>query len=103
MREIKDGLLFDTDKAELLHSWDNGYFRGDAHYVSKDLYRTEKGNYFIHIYGGALSEYGEHVGNQYHSDEFLITLLPDAVVLWLEKHGGTDAILEHFNDQVQEG
>lgn len=102
MKKIVNGKLYDVDTAERIHEWDNGYQCNDAHYVSKDLYRTQKGNWFIVVFGGPLSEFGNKCGNNYHSDQYIQALDASDVVEWLEKHDGTNAILKHFPDLVQE-
>jgi hypothetical protein len=62
MRATIKGLVYDTENAAEFDSWSNGYCRSDFHHASETLYRTTKGNYFLHGEGGALSDYRESCG-----------------------------------------
>lgn len=43
VRKVTDSKVCDTQKAELLHGWDNG---SDFHCAEERLYRTVRGAYF---------------------------------------------------------
>ena len=62
MRKIINGKAYDTDTAERIVNWDNGYYTNDFHYCSETLYRKRTGEFFIHGGGGALSSWSESVG-----------------------------------------
>lgn len=42
-------MRYDTDTATLIHEWSNGRW-------SKDLYRTQRGEWFIRHYGGPMTD-----------------------------------------------
>jgi hypothetical protein len=55
MKGISNGLFFDTEKAVLVVSLK------DCEYGNGDIYRTEKGNFFIHNHDYEGSENGENL------------------------------------------
>ena len=63
MRKVINGKMYNTETAEFLGGWSNGYYTNDFHYCSEDLYRTKKGTYFIYGKGGAMSRYSSDKGN----------------------------------------
>jgi len=63
MKKVINGKVYDTKTAELVHEWSNGHFTNDFQYRSKDLYRTSKGNWFIHHEGGAMTDMAQSCGN----------------------------------------
>lgn len=56
MKEVVDGVMYDTEKSELLRSWDNGEY-GSLFYIEENLYKTKKGQYFLQCEGGAGTVY----------------------------------------------
>lgn len=68
----------------------------------EDLYLTEKGSWFIHGQGGALSSYGTSRGTYKSSGETIRSLTMEEALKWLEEMGFADEIAEHFSDQIEE-
>jgi hypothetical protein len=58
MIAIIDGKRYDTDKAELIFQYWNGKPTNDFKYRTKTLYRTKLGSWFLHHYGGPLTDMG---------------------------------------------
>ena len=58
MIAIIDGKRYDTDKAELIFRYWNGKPSNDFKHRTKTLYRTEKGSWFLHHFGGPLTDMG---------------------------------------------
>ncbi len=102
MKAVIDGKLYDTDKAEEVAGHGNGYARSDFHYCEEVLYRTAKGNWFLQYEGGALSGYGESIGNERHGSAGLRALDEGEAFEWLQQHGEVDAILARFPGRVEE-
>ena len=56
MIKIIDGKRYNTETAKRVYEWCNSYLPGDFKHRSKDLYRTQKGAWFLLHYGGALTD-----------------------------------------------
>ena len=104
MKKIIDGKRYDTNVAEEVASWDNGYYGRDFNQCEETLYRTTKGAWFTVGSGGPLSKYAKHVGNgtSGQSDVFTVLSAGDAREL-LEEWGETMALEEHFADEIEDG
>lgn len=57
MIRIVDGKRYNSETAEAVAEWDNGFGSSDFKACSETLYRTEKGAFFLVGSGGPLSEY----------------------------------------------
>ena len=62
MKKVINGKLYDTATAEQLAEDWNGLSDSDFKCCTETLYKTPKGNYFLHGEGGALTEWAEHNG-----------------------------------------
>jgi len=102
MKKIIDGKRYDTETAERVHSWHNGYHAGDFHQCEEALYRTRKGTFFLHGEGGALSKYATPHGNMTGGGEDITPLTPKEAMEWLEAHDGTEALEKNFKDAITE-
>ena len=58
MRRVINNKKYDTDKATVIGSWDDG-MPGDFDYICETLYKKRTGEYFVHGRGGARSRYAE--------------------------------------------
>jgi len=87
MIKIINGKRYDTKTASMIESWDNGLGSNDFHNCSEDLYRTSKGNYFIHGDGGAMTRWSESNGNTTWGSSGIEALTFKEVLEWLEEHG----------------
>ncbi len=103
-KKVINRKVYDTAMAELIHEYWNGYSNSDFHYLTEDLYRTPKGNFFLLGSGGAMSKYSVDCGNNSSggSSDNIVPLDKDEVIDWLEAHGGSERILELFPDEVEE-
>jgi len=63
MKRVIKCKLYNTETAERVGMWDNGYCANDFHYCSEDLYRKKTGEFFLHCEGGAMSIYASSEGN----------------------------------------
>lgn len=103
MRKVIAGKVYDTSKAELVAEWQNHYFPGDFHYCSEDLYRTPKGQWFVHGEGGAMSKYHRPAGNNAQTGGSDITPMSDEEAqAWLEDHDFVAELEEYFTDKIEE-
>lgn len=86
MKRIVKGKAYNTETAERVGSWDNGYCTNDFNYCSEDLYRKKTGEFFLHGEGHALSIYASHEGNSSGWGEQIIPLTYQEAQEWAEKH-----------------
>ncbi len=102
MKTIIDGRRYDTELATLVASWTNHHNRGDFRRVEEDLYVTPSGAWFIHGAGGPMTEYAVPCGDGTTGSERIIPLSEGGAYDWLEEHGFTDQLEEHFADRIQD-
>lgn len=103
MKQVIDGTLYDTeaDGVEQLAEDRHGN-RGDFEYWEEQLYKTEKGNFFLAGSGGAKSKYGKHLGNgRYSGGSEIKPMTEKEAIQWLEEHDKSDVILERFPEHVE--
>jgi hypothetical protein len=103
MKKVIEGKVYNTETAEKIHSWDNGYYGSDFKMCEETLYRTKKGAFFLHGEGGPMSKYAVSHDNSssYGSD---IQVLSDAEVIeWLEDKNAIGAIEKLFPGHIEEG
>ena len=102
MKMIIDGKRYDTDTAELIHKWNNGYNYSDFDYCREELFKTKKGTYFIVGSGGARSKYSTSAGNTSWGGHGIEIVSDNQAIGWLEDHGGTDALEKEFGDTIED-
>lgn len=102
MRKVIGGVVYDMEKAELLHDDSNGYSKNDFRWCFEELYRTKKGRYFLAGEGGPMTKYAQAYGDMSGSGMGIIPMTQAEALAWLENHDGEAVILEHFADQVEE-
>ncbi|MEG1577339.1 MAG: hypothetical protein RR336_01085 [Oscillospiraceae bacterium] len=86
MTKIINGAKYSTETARCVASWDNGIFCNDFRHCSEDLYRTKSGKYFLYGYGGPMSRYAEHHGNDTSGGERIIPMSEDQARTWAEEN-----------------
>jgi hypothetical protein len=98
MKKVIDGKLYNTNTAQLVHS----YGRGSAWQEDKEtLYRSQKGAWFLYGEGGPKSQYSEPEPGGW-STGTLIPFTDGEALRWLEQHASADVALEHFGSKVEE-
>lgn len=86
MNKVINGKRYDTDKAKLLGSTDNGKFPGDFDYESESLYRKKTGEYFLHGEGGARTCYATPTDGGWASGELIRPVSVAEAKQWAEAH-----------------
>ncbi len=83
MKKVVNRILYDTDTSELLHT----FYSEDVILEpnGQNLYKTRNGDLFL-------------VGD----GESVCPLTKDQALDWLEQHGGTEAILRYFPDDIKQ-
>ena len=103
-KKVIERKVYDTKTATLIHEYWNGYGNGDFKFLSEDLYRTPKGNFFILGSGGAMSKYAVDCGNNSTggSSDNIIPISKERAIEWLESHDGSEKIIELFPEEIEE-
>lgn len=102
MKQIIDGKRYDTEKATEVASYSYGNLT-DFHGIEETLYRTEKGTWFLHGWGGAATKYATDLGNGSSGDgEDIQPMTPVQAMRWLERFGKADELEEYFSDEIED-
>ncbi|MDD6667772.1 MAG: hypothetical protein PUE58_07465 [Lachnospiraceae bacterium] len=86
MKKIINGKMYNTETANCVGYWENGYGCGDFQYAEERLYRKRTGEFFIHGEGGAMTQYAESDGDAYCGGEKIIPISEDEAKEWAENH-----------------
>ena len=96
MKKVMNGKMYNTETAEMVASWDNGYSKSDFKCCIETLYRTKKGTFFLHGVGGAFTEWASSRGNIFDAGENVRPLTDEEAKDWLEHHDKVDALERLF-------
>lgn len=102
MKKIINNKVYDTDTAQQLGDWSNGYYTNDFHYCAETLYRKKTGEYFLFGEGHALSKYASHSGNSSGWGEKIIPLSYKEAQEWAEEHLDGDDYISIFGDPEED-
>ncbi len=108
MKKIIEKKVYNTETATLIAEYWNGFSNNDFRNLSEDLYITQKGQWFIHGRGGAMTKYSESNGNSSWGSSDIILLSGSEAYNWLETHQDSikdfDSVIEqHFSKEITEG
>lgn len=93
MKKIIDGKLYDTATAKKIAEWDNGRC-GTFWEECETLYRTPKGTYFLHGWGGPMSRYKVLCeSNSWSGSEDFRVMAGEDLRAWLEEKADADTYL----------
>lgn len=91
MKAVINGKRYDTETAEVVISWTNGYYPNDFKFREKSLYRTPKGNWFILHVGGAMTDMAQRAGsNSMTGGSSIEPITADNARQFLESHNGAE-------------
>lgn len=93
---------YDTTTADELAFASGGGHCNDFRYWDETLYRTKKGNYFLHGSGGPCSRYAESCNDGMCEGSAIVPLSEEEALNWCEEHECEDAIEEHFIHLIEE-
>jgi hypothetical protein len=96
MKKIVNRKCYDTEKAEEIASYGNNFGGGDFRDMDEALYRTKKGSWFLAGEGGPMTKYSKPCGNMTQGGKDIFVLTNEEAREWLEEHGETEALEEHF-------
>ena len=96
MKKIINGKMYNTETATEL-----GHYRMHECTFSsiyEALYKTKKGNYFLHGSGGPKSKYGIQNGSDICGGEEIIPFTVDQAREWAEKNLNPDKYIAEFGE-----
>lgn len=97
MRAIVNGVLYDTDEAELIGVRENDEPEGSSLYIREELYLREDGQYFLAGKGGCLTEYREKITGGFQEGTKISPLGDQNIArMWAEHCLDVETVLEHF-------
>ena len=96
MRKIIDGRTYNTETSKLIGDWSNERSNRDFSHCYQALYRNTKGAYFLHGYGGPMSEYARHIGG-----ETINPMTAEDAQAWAEKHLFAETVEAEFGAQEE--
>lgn len=103
MKKIINRKIYDTDNAIYVYGWSNGCSSSDFNYRVKELYRTNKGNWFIYHSGGAMTDMSVSCGtNQWRGSEDIEPITERQALRFLEEHGEVEEALRLFGNEIEE-
>lgn len=101
MKKIIRGKLYNTETSTLIAEYWNGYERNNFLYFSETLYRTKKGNWFLHKSGGAMTICRcRCFCDSFCGGESIVPLPDDdAARQWLEKYADAETYTRFFEPE----
>ena len=102
MKKIINNRLYNTDTAEQVGRYWNGFSTRDFKCVYETLYRKKTGEYFLHGEGGAMTTYAENVGNMRGWGERIIPMTYDEARDWAEQKLDADEYEAIFGEVAED-
>ena len=102
MKQIIEGKTYNTETAELIGTEHNGHHHGDFRRKSESLYKTAKGNFFLHGIGGAMTEYAEDYGASRSGGSKLIPMSEQEAFKWAQLNLHTSTTEKYFSQHIEE-
>lgn len=101
MKRIINGKRYNTETAEEISSKTGGGNPSNFGYFEESLYKTKRGNYFLHGRGGPSSKYAENNPNGgTDSGAGLEPLSEEETIVWLESNSDYELLEKLFPDSV---
>ncbi|MFO7657482.1 MAG: hypothetical protein R6W78_10470 [Bacteroidales bacterium] len=108
MKKVIEKKSYNTETATLVAEYWNGLASNDFRHLTEDLYLTEKGQWFLHGSGGAMTKYSESNGNSTWGSSDIILLTASEAYNWIERYQGdvkdaNEIIEKYFGNEIEEG
>jgi len=109
MQKVINGKVYNTEKATVIATYDNGLQQSDFNCMEETLYQSPGGQFFIAGSGGAKTKYSKPVGNNNVSGGSDLELLTETEAKdWLEDHQNDIEedivkIFETYIENLEEG
>jgi len=98
MKRIINGRRFDTKAATEIATTGSGGSYNDFRCYEEKLYRTPRGNWFVHGHGGPMTRWGRAaVGGGTIEGEGILALTDKQALQWLEDAGEAALAEEYFD------
>lgn len=97
---IIGGKRYDTERANWVASYGNGYSVTDFEHYNEDLYVTKSGNWFLHGKGGPMTKYACAMGDMTTGGEKIVPLTKKEVIQWMEDHEEYEGLEHYFPDSI---
>lgn len=98
MIKIINKRKYDTDTAEELLTYSNGYSTSNFQHYTETLYRKRTGEFFLYGEGGPTSRYAERLENLLMSGSKIVPLTDDEAREWVADHFDGEDYIEIFGD-----
>lgn len=98
MKKVINGKMYNTETAEKIDGWSNGYYGNDFRNCTERLYRKRTGEFFLHGWGGPMSKYAESLGNMTSGGEKITPFTEDEAKEWMEEHSDVDTYIDVFGE-----
>jgi len=103
MKSIIKKHLYVTDRASEIVWYDKGLGANDFLYIRETLYRSKKGNLFLHASGGAMTEYAESCAGGKSGSSVIIPMDTEDVLEWCgSRRIQNDNLLDLLSDSIDE-
>lgn len=103
MKKVINGKMYNTETAQKIGSYWNGLSDRDFNHLSETLYKTAKGNYFLHGEGGPMTQYAHSCGNNSWGSGAAITpLTKQEAFEWAQSNIAADQVEAEFPDLIEE-
>lgn len=103
MKKVKNGKVYDTDKAKAIGSYEPNPYRSDFSWFCETLYQKKNGEFFLHGSGNANSRYSRSCGqNEWCGDERIIPLSYEKAREWCEEHLDGDDYIKVFGEPEED-
>jgi len=100
MIKVVGGKRYDTETATRVAS-DSYSNYGDLGYWEEEIYRTQKGSWFLVGEGGAMSPYARSIGqNETGGGSAIVPFSPKEALAWLEDHTDDSEVFEKYFTDV---
>ena len=99
MKKIINGKVYNTETAECIADENRSLY--DFHSTSEALYRTARGNWFLHGESSSGGRYSKWVGNSCGGGEDIQALTPAQVVEWAEQARINDDDVAQITELLQ--
>lgn len=101
MKATINRIVYNTDKATLVA--EDGRGKEGSHAWTEKLHLTPNGTWFLHGWGGVMTDYADHeIGRSSSAGERIIPMTREEALTWCEECKAQDAIDTNFSDMVTE-
>lgn len=83
MKKMIKKKVYDTETAKAVAFYSNGFEWGYSYHVSETLYRKRTGEFFLHGFGGCMTEYGKFENGIWWSGENIFPLTEKDARVWV--------------------